>query len=104
MSWSSSRSIAAVSLVLAFALVAGPSSAQPPPQSEGTGGAAGYSPPIEMPDAAEPMNAPSRSLEAPADAAPQPEPAAPPSDEGTPDDQGGKPQDEGSEGADQPVK
>ena len=92
MSWSGSRLIAAVSLVLAFALVAGPSAAQRPPQSEGTGGAAGYSP-----DTPEPMNAPSRSLEAPADAAPQPDTAASPSDDGTQEGEGGQPQDEGGE-------
>lgn len=58
---------------------------------EGTGGAAGYSPPIDMPDANEPMQ--SRSIETPSEAAPEPGQATPPhpsekkqNDEGTPKD------------------
>jgi hypothetical protein len=96
--------IAALSLVLAAALVSGPSLAQRPPKSEGTGGAAGYSPSIEMPGAAAPMDSRSPSLEAPAEAAPQADSVAPAPEEGTPEDEGGQPQDKGSEGADQPDK
>jgi hypothetical protein len=66
-----SHLIVAVSLVLALA----PAAAQsPPPQSEGTGGAAGYSPEIQIPDGARGMNAP--PIEVP-DAATQADTAAP---------------------------
>lgn len=86
MSRSGSRLIAAVAFALALALAA-PSNAQRVRGDEGTGGAAGYSPPIDMPaGGAAPMDAPSPSTEMPADA-----PAAP---EAMPDAMGAPPPDE----------
>jgi hypothetical protein len=89
---SRSQLVAAAALLLACALPL-PSSchAQSPRGEEGTGGAAGYSPPIDMPDANAPMQ--SRSIEVPTEAAPEPDQATPPDasekkrdDEGTPKD------------------
>ena len=74
---SRSQLVAAAALLLACALALPSSSyAQSPRGEEGTGGAAGYSPPVDMPDANAPMQ--SRSIETPAEAAPQPDQAAPP--------------------------
>ena len=93
---SRSQLVAAAALLLAWALALPNSShAQSPRGEEGTGGAAGYSPPIDMPDANAPMQ--SRSIEIPAEAAPEPGQAAPPhpsekkqNDEGTPKNSPGK--------------
>jgi hypothetical protein len=91
-------------LALALAVISGPAAAQRPPAdgNGGTGGAAGYSPPpLDAPDAAEPMNAPPASSdEAPAQAAPAPDAAAPGDD--IPDDSGEQPPPEQGTGADQP--
>ena len=84
--------IVATALLLAWVLALPSSShAQSTRGEEGTGGAAGYSPPIDMPDANAPMQ--SRSIETPAEAAPEPGQATPPDaspkkqdDEATPKD------------------
>jgi hypothetical protein len=71
------RFAATATLVLAFTLALGGSvCAQRSKGDEGTGGAAGYSPPIETPDANAPMQ--SRSIEIPhEESAPSPESALP---------------------------
>ena len=74
---SRSQLVAAAALLLACVLALPNSSyAQSPRGEEGTGGAAGYSPPVDMPDANAPMQ--SRSIETPAEAAPPPDQAPPP--------------------------
>jgi hypothetical protein len=90
----------ALAILLAFALVPSPCSAQRPP-SEGTGGAAGYSPPpLDMPRSVEPMNAPPMPADAaPADTVPESDASAPGED--IPDDGGNQPPAEAT-GADQP--
>ncbi len=101
---SQSRLIVASTLALALTLGSpGSSIAQRTKGDEGTGGAAGYSPPLESPDAAAPMDAPAAPMNAPpADAsgqgAPPPEPAP---DDGTKTDDGTPPPD-GLPGPDQP--
>ena len=74
---SSFRFAAVAILVLAYTLALGGSvCAQRSKGDEGTGGAAGYSPPIDVPDANAPMQ--SRSIEIPPEqAAPAPESASP---------------------------
>jgi hypothetical protein len=71
------RFAAVAALVLACTLaLQGTACAQRATGEEGTGGAAGYSPPIDMPDANAPMQ--SRSIEIPPEeAAPAPESASP---------------------------
>ncbi|HEY7670505.1 MAG TPA: hypothetical protein VH852_07705 [Hyphomicrobium sp.] len=111
MFWSGFRIVGAVvTLFLATTLIPDAGHAQRPP-SEGTGGAAGYSPPpLDMPRSIEPMNAPPAPADAvpadtvpepdaaPAQAAPEPD-AAPGAD--IPDEGGSQPPEENT-GADQP--
>ena len=102
---SSFRLIAATALTLALGLaIPTPSDAQRNKGDEGTGGAAGYSPPVDMPsmDApAAPMNAPPLPPldEGASQGAPPPEPAPP--EDGNPEDESSPPSDAGT-GADIP--
>jgi hypothetical protein len=85
------RLIATSALALALTVAASGSSLAQRTKDDGTGGAAGYSPPVEAPDAAAPMDAPAAPMNAPplpppdagaSQGAPPPEPIAP--DDGTP--------------------
>ena len=102
------RLIATSALALALTLAASGSSLAQRTKDDGTGGAAGYSPPVEMPGAAAPMDAPAAPMNAPplpppdagaSQGAPPPEPVAP--DDGTKKDDGTPPADAPT-GADQP--
>lgn len=99
MSRSGSRWVVALALALSFTLAAKHTAlAQHSPGDEGTGGAAGYSPPIdEQPEAASPMNAPPAADDSGGEPPPEPEGAAPPED--TPPDGSGT---DAGTGADQP--
>ncbi len=80
------RLIAASALALALTVAATGASLAQRTKDDGTGGAAGYSPPLEAPSAAAPMDAPA----APSTTAPPPPSAdgmgAPPPDGAAPDD------------------
>ncbi len=88
MTWSQRRVVATALLALAVSLaICGPSNAQLPRGQEGTGGAAGYSPPMDEPaGGAAPMNAPPPADDAMGAPAPEPDTAAPPTDENKQED------------------
>ena len=103
---SQSRLIAASALALALTLGAPDTSiAQRTKGDEGTGGGAGYSPPLDAPGSAAPMDAPAAPMNAPpppdegaSQGAPAPEPVP---DDGTKKDDGTPPPD-APMGPDQP--
>ena len=104
---SHARLIAASALAFALTLGAPGSSLAQRTKDDGTGGAAGYSPPVDMPSGgapmpdAAPMNAPPMppSDDGASQGAPEPVPAAP--DDGTKKDDSTPPSDAPT-GADQP--
>ena len=99
------RLIAASALALALTIAAPGSSLAQRTKDDGTGGADGYSPPVDMPGGAAPMPdaAPTPPMPPPdegaSQGAPEPEPVAP--DDGTKKDDGTPPSDAPT-GADQP--